>query len=51
MCIRDSCQPDWTDPASIAALGEPRLGFLISAGNMDSMVNHYTCLLYTSRCV
>ena len=36
------CQPDWTDPASIAALGEPRLGFLISAGNMDSMVNHYT---------
>lgn len=36
------CQPDWTDPASIGALGEPRLGFLISAGNMDSMVNHYT---------
>ncbi len=36
------CQPDWTDPASIAALGEPRLGFLISAGNMDSMVNHCT---------
>lgn len=36
------CQPDWTDPASIAAVGEPRLGFLISAGNMDSMVNHYT---------
>ena len=36
------CQPDWTDPASIVALGEPRLGFLISAGNMDSMVNHYT---------
>ena len=36
------CQPDWTDPESIAALGEPRLGFLVSAGNMDSMVNHYT---------
>ena len=36
------CQPDWTDPASIASLGEPRLGFLVSAGNMDSMVNHYT---------
>ena len=36
------CQPDWTDPASISALGEPRLGFLVSAGNMDSMVNHYT---------
>ena len=36
------CQPDWIDPASISALGEPRLGFLVSAGNMDSMVNHYT---------
>ena len=35
------CQPDWTDPASITVLGEPRLGFLVSAGNMDSMVNHY----------
>ena len=36
------CQPDWKDPASIQVLGEPRLGFLVSAGNMDSMVNHYT---------
>ena len=27
---------------SIMALGEPRLGFLVSAGNMDSMVNHYS---------
>lgn len=35
-------QPDWRDPASVAALGEPRLAFLVSAGNMDSMVNHYT---------
>lgn len=35
-------QPDWHDPASIAVLGEPKLGFLVSAGNMDSMVNHYT---------
>ena len=35
-------QPDWTDPQSIAVFGEPRLGFLVSAGNMDSMVNHYT---------
>ena len=35
-------QPDWHDAASIAALGEPRLAFLVSAGNMDSMVNHYT---------
>ena len=36
------CQPDWRDPASVTVLGEPRLGFLVSAGNMDSMVNHYT---------
>ena len=35
-------QPDWRDPASVTRLGEPRLGFLVSAGNMDSMVNHYT---------
>lgn len=35
-------QPDWNDPASVAEFGEPRLGFLVSAGNMDSMVNHYT---------
>ena len=31
-------QPDWKDDQSIAVLGRPRLGFLISAGNMDSMV-------------
>ena len=35
-------QPDWSDAASVTVLGEPRLGFLVSAGNMDSMVNHYT---------
>lgn len=35
-------QPDWKDDSSIQILGEPRLGFLICAGNMDSMVNHYT---------
>ncbi len=34
-------QPDWKNPDSITALGEPRLGFLVSGGNMDSMVNHY----------
>lgn len=36
------CQPDWKDDESINALGEPRLGFFVSAGNMDSMVNHYS---------
>ena len=35
-------QPDWKDDYSISILGEPRLGFLVAAGNMDSMVNHYT---------
>ena len=35
-------QPDWRDPASVAVFDEPRLGFLVSAGNMDSMVNHFT---------
>ena len=34
-------QPDWKDDNSINILGEPRLGFLIMSGNMDSMVNHY----------
>ncbi len=36
------CQPDWKAKESIAVFGEPRLGFLVSAGNMDSMVNHYS---------
>lgn len=35
-------QPDWKDDTSVTILGEPRLGFLISAGNMDSCVNHYS---------
>ena len=34
-------QPDWKQPESVCALGRPRLGFLVSGGNMDSMVNHY----------
>ena len=35
-------QPDWKDKKSITVLGKPRLSFLVSAGNMDSMVNHYS---------
>ncbi len=35
-------QPDWKNKKSIDVFGRPRLGFLISGGNMDSMVNHYT---------
>ena len=35
-------QPDWRKPESVQVFGEPRFGFLVSAGNMDSMVNHYS---------
>ena len=35
-------QPDWRSPASFTTLGRPRLGVLLSAGNLDSMVAHYT---------
>ena len=38
-------QPDWKRDDSVAVFGRPRLGFLVSSGNMDSMVNHY----YVSR--
>jgi uncharacterized radical SAM protein YgiQ len=34
-------QPDWKKEESIQIFGEPKLGFLVSSGNMDSMVNHY----------
>ena len=35
-------QPDWKKEESIQILGKPRLAFLVSSGNMDSMVNHYS---------
>ncbi|MEM7220586.1 MAG: YgiQ family radical SAM protein [Pseudomonadota bacterium] len=35
-------QPDWRDPDSVRVLGEPNLFFGVTAGNMDSMINHYT---------
>jgi uncharacterized radical SAM protein YgiQ len=35
-------QPDWTDVEAFRALGKPNLFFGVTAGNMDSMVNHYT---------
>lgn len=35
-------QPDWKKKESVCIFGEPRLGFLVSSGNMDSMVNHYS---------
>lgn len=36
------CQPEWEKPANFAALGKPRLGVMISGGNLDSMLCHYT---------
>jgi uncharacterized radical SAM protein YgiQ len=35
-------QPPWRSPDAFAALGRPKVMFGITAGNMDSMVNHYT---------
>lgn len=35
-------QPDWHGPEPFLAMGKPRLGVMISAGNLDSMVAHYT---------
>jgi len=35
-------QPDWKDKESITIYGKPRLAFLVTGGNMDSMVNHYS---------
>lgn len=35
-------QPNWKNCDDFKRFGRPRLGFLVSSGNMDSMVNHYT---------
>ncbi len=35
-------QPDWKKPEAFTALGRPRYGVMISGGNLDSMVAHYT---------
>lgn len=35
-------QPDWRDNDNFRIFGRPRLGFLVTSGNIDSMVNHYT---------
>lgn len=35
-------QPDWKSADAFRRFGKPRLGFLITAGNVDSMVNHYS---------
>ena len=35
-------QPKWDSPDDFMKLGKPKLAFLVTAGNMDSMVNKYT---------
>lgn len=35
-------QPNWHNLEEFKTFGKPRLGFLISSGNIDSMVNHYS---------
>lgn len=35
-------QPDWRSVDDFKKLGRPKLGFLVAAGNIDSMVNHYS---------
>ncbi len=35
-------QPDWKDRDSVTVFGRPKLAFLVSGGNIDSMVNHYS---------
>ena len=35
-------QPDWHSCEDFKRFGRPRLGFLVTSGNIDSMVNHYT---------
>lgn len=37
-----SAQPDWRSTDDFAKMGKPRLAVMVSAGNLDSMLNHYT---------
>ena len=43
------CQPDWHSAAAFEAMGRPRLGVMIGAGNLDSMVAHYTASRHRRR--
>jgi len=42
LVVAIAAQPDWRDPDALAAFGAPRLFVGVTAGNMDSMVNHLT---------
>lgn len=43
------CQPDWRELKSFEALGKPRLAVLVSGGNLDSMLCHYTAAKKTRK--
>ena len=42
-------QPDWKTTDDFCKFGEPRLGFLVTGGNIDSMVNHYSVSLHKRK--
>ncbi len=42
-------QPDWNSKKDFMRFGRPRLGFLVNAGNVDSMVNHYSVFKHKRR--
>lgn len=42
-------QPDWTSTKDFKRFGRPRLGFLITSGNVDSMVNHFSVFKHRRR--
>ena len=42
-------QPDWKTTADFTRFGKPRLAFLVTGGNIDSMVNHYSVALHKRK--
>ena len=42
-------QPDWKTAEDFMRFGRPRLAFLVTGGNIDSMVNHYTVALHKRK--
>jgi len=42
-------QPDWKTTSDFTKFGEPKLAFLVTGGNIDSMVNHYSVSLHKRK--
>ncbi|MCL2605405.1 MAG: YgiQ family radical SAM protein [Defluviitaleaceae bacterium] len=42
-------QPEWKTTADFTRFGRPRLAFMVTGGNIDSMVNHYTVALHKRK--